>query len=200
MVHMTDDMGFYDTQVHNPHSTPTPHFGALARAGIVLSRHHSFKYCSPTRRSFMSGRFPTLISQQQAAVCSNLLPLEFTLVSEKLQQAGYQAHFIGKGHLGYQTVDHLPINRGFDSHVGYFHGQEDYANASNRASRQGGARDMWQDGHPGDVIAGEIHYSTNFYTTRAVQLLEARNTSRPFFLHMPWQAVHAPCTRHHTTH
>ena len=22
--------------------------------------------------------------------------------------------------LGYQTVDHLPINRGWDSHVGYF--------------------------------------------------------------------------------
>ena len=92
------------TQVNNPDSTPTPHFGELARAGIVLSRHHSFKYCSPTRRSFMSGRFPTLISEEQAAVCSNLLPLEFTLISEKLERANYEGHFIGKGALSTLTI------------------------------------------------------------------------------------------------
>ena len=31
---------------------------------------------------------------------------------------GYASHFIGKGHLGWQTTDHLLVNRGFDSHVG----------------------------------------------------------------------------------
>ena len=51
---------------------------------------------------------------------------------------------------------------------------------------------MWQDDHPGDAIADNIHYSTNYYSNRAVQLIEQRNISRPFFLHMPWQAVHAP--------
>ena len=25
---------------------------------------------------------------------------------------------VGKGHLGYITTDHLPVNRGFDTHVG----------------------------------------------------------------------------------
>ena len=34
---------------------------------------------------------------------------------------------MGKGHLGYQTMDHLPvINRGFDSHVGCLEAGEDY--------------------------------------------------------------------------
>ena len=33
---------------------------------------------------------------------------------------------IGKGHLGYQTTDHLPINRGFESHTGYLSGAENY--------------------------------------------------------------------------
>lgn len=32
---------------------------------------------------------------------------------------GYASHFIGKGHLGWQTEDHLLVNRGFESHVGY---------------------------------------------------------------------------------
>jgi arylsulfatase A-like enzyme len=49
-----------------------------------------------------------------------------TLLSAKLKQQGYETHFVGKGHLGYQTTDHLPINRGFDSHVGYLNAAEDY--------------------------------------------------------------------------
>ena len=43
--------GWHDTQVHNPASFMTGTFGALAKAGIVLERQHSYKYCSPTRRS-----------------------------------------------------------------------------------------------------------------------------------------------------
>lgn len=31
-----------------------------------------------------------------------------------------------EGHLGYQTTDHLPINRGFDSHLGYLEAAEQY--------------------------------------------------------------------------
>jgi hypothetical protein len=45
----------------------------------------------------------------QAPTCSNLTPLQFTVLSEKLDAAGYESHFIGKGHLGYQTTDHLPV-------------------------------------------------------------------------------------------
>ena len=39
----------------------------------------------------------------QAPTCSNLTPLQFTVLSEKLDAAGYESHFIGKGHLGYQV-------------------------------------------------------------------------------------------------
>ena len=41
--------------------------------------------------------------------------LQFTLRPAKLKEAGFQTHMIGKGHLGYQTTDHLPIHRGFVS-------------------------------------------------------------------------------------
>jgi hypothetical protein len=51
-------------------------------------------------------------------MCSDFLPLRVATVAEKLAAVGYQNHFVGKGHLGYQTMDHLPINRGFVSHVG----------------------------------------------------------------------------------
>eukprot|EP01045_Picozoa_sp_COSAG04_P038831 COSAG04_NODE_10592_length_766_cov_0.535232_2_plen_111_part_01 len=66
------------------------------------ARPDVYKYCSPTRRSFLSGRFPTHINpggNGQAPICSDYLPLRTTLLSEKLKSAGFGTHFIGKGHL-----------------------------------------------------------------------------------------------------
>ena len=124
---LIDDLGFYDTAVFNDAIRPvTPNLAQLADDGIRLERHYTYKYCSPTRRSFLSGRYPIHITGTQALVCSNCLPLEFTLLSEKFASAGWLNHFVGKGHLGYTTMDHLPINRGFASHVGYLFGMEDY--------------------------------------------------------------------------
>ena len=57
------------------------------------------RYCSPTRRSILSGRFPVHIWGDQAPVCSNYLPLQFTILPQKLKTAGFETHMIGKGHL-----------------------------------------------------------------------------------------------------
>ena len=112
-----DDLGFADTQINNPLS-PTPHIGQLARSGVELAQFYTYMYCSPTRRSVLSGRFPVHLGTEQAPVCSNYLPLQMTLLPAKLQRAGYEGHMIGKGHLGYQTTDHLPTNRGFVNALG----------------------------------------------------------------------------------
>ena len=57
-------------------------------------------------------------------LCSDFLPLATETIAEKLSSVGYATHFVGKGHLGYQTTDHLPVARGFDTHVGYLAGME----------------------------------------------------------------------------
>merc|ERR1719265_1661785 len=104
---MIDDLGYYDTQVYNPQSY-SPTIGQLAKEeGLILERHYVYMYCSPTRRSFTTGRFPTSINGNQAHPCSNFVPANFTWLSQKLKQADYMNHFIGKGHLGYTTTDHL---------------------------------------------------------------------------------------------
>lgn len=106
---LIDDLGYYDTSVWNP-AAPTPTIGALADEGLRLDRQYTYWYCSPTRRSFLSGRFPAHIGGGQADICSNILSLNFTLLSDKLKQAKFNCHMIGKGHLGYETEDHLPTN------------------------------------------------------------------------------------------
>ena len=42
--------GWDDTSIHNPSITFTPHLTSLKREGIVLLRHHTYLWCSPTRR------------------------------------------------------------------------------------------------------------------------------------------------------
>ena len=94
------------------------------------------RYCSPTRRSLLTGRLPTSITSVQPdgnKFCSDFLPLATTTLAEKLSRVGYVCHFIGKGHLGYETEDHLPIRRGFASHVGYLDGSEGYAHGGGDA-------------------------------------------------------------------
>ena len=79
-------MQFYDTAVYNEES-PTPHLAKLAASGLRLDYHYVFRYCSPTRRSFLSGRFPNRITTVQpdgSNHCSDFLPLAFTLLPEKL--------------------------------------------------------------------------------------------------------------------
>ena len=110
-------------------------------------------YCSPTRRALLSGRLPLGINVNQAPACSNYLPLQLTLLSEKLRRspANFTTHYVGKGQcvrfacgdaygaapishdgcmlcdsLGYQTTDHLPIRRGFDTHLGFLQGDQNY--------------------------------------------------------------------------
>jgi arylsulfatase B len=198
MTLVIDDLGWHDTQIHNPDSFMTPNLGALAKDGITLMRHHTYKFCSPTRRSILCGRFPVHITGAQAPVCSNFLPLKFTLLPEKLKLAGYETHMVGKGHLGYQTMDHLPVNRGFDSHVGYLEAAEDYhwgnmkgpdkCDATNITCK----KDLWHNLLPGHDVVDEIFYSANFYAERAVDLIKRRNASVPFYLHQTFQSVHGP--------
>eukprot|EP00662_Eupelagonemidae_sp_cell21_P005324 gene5324-32511_t len=52
---LADDFGHYDVSWLNP-KAHTPHMDALAAAGIKLGRFYTYKFCSPTRSSFLSGR------------------------------------------------------------------------------------------------------------------------------------------------
>ena len=86
LIIMADDLGWYDTSIYNP-TAPTPTIKNLSDAGLRLDHHYVFRYCSPTRRSLLSGRFPNHITTVQpdgSNLCSDFLPLNATILSEKL--------------------------------------------------------------------------------------------------------------------
>ena len=96
-------------------------------------------------------------------------------------------------------MDHLMINRGFESHVGYLHGAEDYhwGDHNQSTTTQWNKtyefhKDMWHDKLPGTDVVDEIFYSTNWYTSRAISIISDHPPSKHLWLHLPYQAVHAP--------
>lgn len=162
--------------------------------------------CSPTRRSFLTGRWPVHITGTQAPTCSNLTPLQFSILPEKLAAADYQSHFIGKGHLGWQasyvtrprshraqTEDNLMVKRGFTSHVGYLGGGESYRWGGRYGSPYNLSDvrhfDMWHNEAPATELIDDIAYSTNFYGAQAIQRIQEHNTSRPLWLHLTFQVT-----------
>ena len=102
-------------------------------------------------------------------------------------------------------MNHLPVNRGFDHHMGFLTGAQDFYSA-----------DRWEGeapfpntrGHctPGGVagcacvpnspgctnLSRTEAYASNICGDRAVASLRAHDPSTPYFLYLPWQAVHHP--------
>ena len=100
--------------------------------------------------------------------------------------------------LGWQTTDHLLINRGFASHAGYLGGAEAYTWGGGSRNPMVGHHDMWHNEMPGLDLVPHIYYSTSFYSSYAVDRITLRNQSRPFWLHVAYQAVHSGANREDT--
>jgi len=93
---LVDDWGFSDVGFRNP-AISTPHFNDLASSGLLLNRHYVFKYCSPSRASFLTGRWPHHTHQYNIEPPIMLgLNINMTTLPAKLKQAGYSTHMVGK--------------------------------------------------------------------------------------------------------
>jgi arylsulfatase A-like enzyme len=104
-------------------------------------------------------------------------------VAEALRDAGYATWMVGKWHLGEWQKHHLPLARGFQHHYGFYGALID----SFTHTRQG-ILDWHRNGKP--VI--EEGYSTFLLANEASRLIREHDGSRPFFLYLPFNAVHGP--------
>ena len=51
---LVDDLGNGNVGFHNDEPI-TPHIDQLAKEGAILNRFYTYRFCSPTRSSFLSG-------------------------------------------------------------------------------------------------------------------------------------------------
>ena len=189
-----DDYGYNNVGfAHGPkgsdfgHGNPemrTPHMDALARDGVVLDRFYTYKYCSPTRSSLLSGRLPPHVNQNNLnndIEAKSGPDLRFALLPAKMKEAGYYTAMVGKSHLGARSAANLPINRGFDYHFGFLKGGEDHysqGSGDNHFPGQKGTVDLWS----GHALSNETGiYSGYLYADKAVGVIErfAATQKRP---------------------
>ncbi|XP_046580313.1 arylsulfatase B-like [Haliotis rubra] len=193
---LADDYGFHDIGYHKS-EIKTPNLDKLAAAGVKLENYYVQPICTPTRSQFMSGRYQIHTGLQHAIIWSsqpNGLPLDSPTVADKIKQAGYSTHAVGKWHLGFYKDDYLPTNRGFDSYYGYLTGSEDYfthIRCDDHDSRYSFCGlDLRNNTNP--VFNETGHYSTSLFTERAISVIKDHDESKPFFLYLAYQSTHAP--------
>ena len=170
----------------------TPNLDAMAREGAMLTHAYvTTSLCSPSRASILTGQYA-----HNHRVVDNYHPVnpDLAFFPEQLQKAGYQTAFIGKWHMGGDIDD---PQRGFD-HWLAFRGQGTYW-----PDGHGTTREVPQTTYDGFNLNGrrvaQKGYITDELTDYAIDFLDSRDTSKPFFMYVSHKAVHAdfvPADRH----
>mmetsp|Transcript_28160 Transcript_28160/g.73812 ORF Transcript_28160/g.73812 Transcript_28160/m.73812 type:complete len:554 (-) Transcript_28160:174-1835(-) len=177
---LQDDLGYFDNAFmgNDRRAHVSGNISRMANEGIILTQHYVFYWCSPTRRSFLTGRLPVHHGEMLSDITDDI-DLRWSIISQKLQPAGYKSYWFGKGHTGYLSMNHLPTRRGFLNFTGFLTGMQSYTSPQ-----------RWQN----EVPLPTTEYSTTLYGNAVLQMLEDHDPADPLFLYLPWQAVHEPYT------
>jgi len=183
VVIVSDNQGWMDIGYHGS-KIRTPHLDRLARDGVRLNRHYVFPMCSPTRAGFVSGRNPSRYGILGAIGwrSKQALPPETFTIADALKRQGYETAITGKWHLGLRP-EVGPLQYGFDSSYGHFHGQIDkYTHRYKNGDKS------W---HRNDRLIDEEGHATDLTEAAAIEFIERRR-NRPFFLYVPFTAPLTP--------
>lgn len=198
---LIDDLGWNDIGFHGGCDFTTPNIDNLHNDALTLNNYYVQYLCSPTRSTIMTGMYPIHTGIQHDVIKPADpygLPLNFTTLPQEMKRAGYNTHMIGKWHLGYFNGNYTPTYRGFDTYTGYYLGEEDYfwhnRTDTGDGKPEGNGFDFRNQTQP---LFKNDTYSTYIFGNITMDILEkyATNTDpnkSPFFIYLPFQAVHAP--------
>ncbi|HEY1173707.1 MAG TPA: arylsulfatase [Verrucomicrobiae bacterium] len=183
---VADDLGYMDCGFSGGKEIKTPNLDKLAAAGTVMETFYVQPVCSPTRAALMTGRYPIRTGLQVGVIrpwATYGLPLEERTLPQALREAGYRTAITGKWHLGSFDKAYWPNARGFDHAYGHLFGAIDYNTHE---------RDDQLDWYRNGEKVKEEGYSTHLIAKEAVKFVNEQSKEKPFFLYVPFNAVHTP--------
>jgi arylsulfatase A-like enzyme len=191
VIFLADDLGYADVGAQGIlKDVRTPNIDAIAKAGTRFTNGYvSCPVCSPTRAGLMTGRYQTRFGHEVNCgpdPAPNFgLPVDQVTIAQALKDAGYTTGAFGKWHLGFNANQH-PLKRGFDEFYGFLGGAHSYLQA------------VVGDPYRGAIMRGtepvkSITYTTDDFAREATDFVEHHaNDEKPFFIYLPFNAVHGP--------
>jgi arylsulfatase A-like enzyme len=187
IVILADDLGYADLSCHSATDVQTPNIASLAKNGIDFTQGYvSAPQCSPSRAGLLTGRYQQRFGHEWNAAPKDPSPniglaLSQRTLADVFKANGYATGLVGKWHLGMHPAYH-PLKRGFQEFFGFLNSSHDY---------------VYQPAHSYDPICREYtpvvekEYLTDVFTREAVGFIR-RHKDEPFFLYLPYNAVHVP--------
>jgi len=226
IFNVVDDWGYNDVGYHNtaPAGTDvvTPNIDALAAGGVKLEDYNVFRFCSPTRSTFLSGRHPYHLGQQTGfnlnptpgIACGIHTAYDFLpkVLGDAARfsspgQTPYKSYALGKWHVGMYNASQTPTHRGFSSYLGYYSGAEEHFNhikVSPPYPAGCGMEDIFDlannTGLGGPItpaakalLGDDGLYSVHLYGNESVRYIRAHDPDTPLYMYLAWNVVHDPC-------
>ena len=180
---LADDLGWGDVSYHGS-DIRTPAIDRLAESGIQLEQHYVCPMCTPTRVSFLTGRYPGRFGRR-ATTPSNppVLPDNYETLATSLRNNGYDTGLFGKWHLG-SSPQFGPNHFGFNTSYGSLAGGVD---PYNHHYKRGEFSQTW---HRNCQLIKQSGHVTDLITDEAIKWLIGRE--KPWFCYVPFTAVHVP--------
>lgn len=183
---LADDLGYGDLSLTGCPDVQTPHIDRLAAEGVQFTHAYcNGPVCSPTRAALMTGQYQQRNGMDKVILVNERergLNLNAVLLPQVLKPAGYVSGIFGKWHLGFRK-EYFPTRRGFDEFIGFLAGNIDYFSHSDRLNNP----DLWKNEQP----FKDDRYMTDLIAGESISFID-RHRNQPFFLYVPFNAVHDP--------
>jgi len=199
VVVLFDDVGFADFGCYGS-EIETPNLDALAENGLSYNNFHTTTLCSPSRASLLTGRNHHSVGMRMLSNVDSGWPSgrgritrEAALISEVLQDAGYNTFAVGKWHVAPMReasaagpFDEWPLGRGFNQFYGFHNGATDHFYP-----------ELIRDNHfvdPPSTPDQGYHLTDDLIDQSTAYVADhvAHRPEDPFFLYLALGAGHAP--------
>ena len=181
-----DDMGYGDLGITGHPTILTPRLDAMARGGIQFTNFYSGSpACTASRYALLTGRVPARSGFDWVlypASEKGIHPDEWT-IAEALKSAGYATAAFGKWHLGSTRKEYLPMQNGFDEYLGLPYSNDMIPPKWRSIALLAGNDTLSMDPDQNGL--------TEAFTDATLAFIE-KNTSRPFFIYVPYTMPHLP--------